>query len=151
MAATTEERRAARLQVVRKLLTRAAHPQTPDAEAESCRNKADDLMVSFAIEEHELRQIDQDEARRTRPVARWYSVSFYWDDTDVFGGNVWVMFQSIADHCRLVLGPQEYRLDENTGQGEWGFQMVGFQADICLLYTSPSPRDGLLSRMPSSA
>ena len=28
-----------------------------------------------------------------------------------------------------------------------------FQAnlDICLLYTSPSPRDGLLSRMPSSA
>ena len=25
------------------------------------------------------------------------------------------------------------------------------EADICLLYTSPSPRDGLLSRMPSSA
>ena len=24
-------------------------------------------------------------------------------------------------------------------------------ADVCLLYTSPSPRDGLLSRMPSSA
>ena len=24
-------------------------------------------------------------------------------------------------------------------------------AGICLLYTSPSPRDGLLSRMPSSA
>ena len=26
-----------------------------------------------------------------------------------------------------------------------------YQASICLLYTSPSPRDGLLSRMPSSA
>ena len=26
-----------------------------------------------------------------------------------------------------------------------------FNAWICLLYTSPSPRDGLLSRMPSSA
>ena len=25
------------------------------------------------------------------------------------------------------------------------------QDDVCLLYTSPSPRDGLLSRMPSSA
>ena len=25
------------------------------------------------------------------------------------------------------------------------------QSDGCLLYTSPSPRDGLLSRMPSSA
>ena len=31
---------------------------------------------------------------------------------------------------------------------------VGVQVDLpesCLLYTSPSPRDGLLSRMPSSA
>ena len=30
-----------------------------------------------------------------------------------------------------------------------GFQVAGF--NVCLLYTSPSPRDGLLSRMPSSA
>ena len=30
----------------------------------------------------------------------------------------------------------------------WNF---GSLAGICLLYTSPSPRDGLLSRMPSSA
>ena len=29
--------------------------------------------------------------------------------------------------------------------------VAGAQANICLLYTSPSPRDGLLSRMPSSA
>ena len=28
---------------------------------------------------------------------------------------------------------------------------VGDEAKTCLLYTSPSPRDGLLSRMPSSA
>ena len=28
---------------------------------------------------------------------------------------------------------------------------VGLLVRICLLYTSPSPRDGLLSRMPSSA
>ena len=27
----------------------------------------------------------------------------------------------------------------------------GVISDFCLLYTSPSPRDGLLSRMPSSA
>ena len=27
----------------------------------------------------------------------------------------------------------------------------GRKAQVCLLYTSPSPRDGLLSRMPSSA
>src|SRR5665647_3830935 len=31
----------------------------------------------------------------------------------------------------------------------WGTRAVG--CPVCLLYTSPSPRDGLLSRMPSSA
>ena len=28
---------------------------------------------------------------------------------------------------------------------------LDYKDDVCLLYTSPSPRDGLLSRMPSSA
>ena len=32
--------------------------------------------------------------------------------------------------------------------GEW---LGNMEAHTCLLYTSPSPRDGLLSRMPSSA
>ena len=34
----------------------------------------------------------------------------------------------------------------------WGWRGMAFaKRKICLLYTSPSPRDGLLSRMPSSA
>ena len=32
-----------------------------------------------------------------------------------------------------------------------GIGLAAIQVNICLLYTSPSPRDGLLSRMPSSA
>ena len=35
-------------------------------------------------------------------------------------------------------------------KGCYVFKVVQ-QAQTCLLYTSPSPRDGLLSRMPSSA
>ena len=31
------------------------------------------------------------------------------------------------------------------------FEYGGIDIQDCLLYTSPSPRDGLLSRMPSSA
>ena len=31
------------------------------------------------------------------------------------------------------------------------YAVLGDQLKYCLLYTSPSPRDGLLSRMPSSA
>ena len=35
--------------------------------------------------------------------------------------------------------------------GEAMSQMGAMRDRFCLLYTSPSPRDGLLSRMPSSA
>ena len=41
-----------------------------------------------------------------------------------------------------------------TAYGRYGFDTLlgnGNRYDACLLYTSPSPRDGLLSRMPSSA
>ena len=32
-----------------------------------------------------------------------------------------------------------------------GDNAIALNREVCLLYTSPSPRDGLLSRMPSSA
>ena len=35
------------------------------------------------------------------------------------------------------------------GTSRWSSKLV--HGGLCLLYTSPSPRDGLLSRMPSSA
>ena len=38
--------------------------------------------------------------------------------------------------------------DSSSG---WDETLRGIQFSSCLLYTSPSPRDGLLSRMPSSA
>ena len=38
-----------------------------------------------------------------------------------------------------------------TSVKRWEFLLPIFFGDTCLLYTSPSPRDGLLSRMPSSA
>ena len=37
------------------------------------------------------------------------------------------------------------------GKKEYELRVGPFTEDTCLLYTSPSPRDGLLSRMPSSA
>ena len=44
---------------------------------------------------------------------------------------------------------QTFRSDPYAGIGrEYAH---GGVAEVCLLYTSPSPRDGLLSRMPSSA
>ena len=40
---------------------------------------------------------------------------------------------------------------EISGKDAYKLYMKYTQPAICLLYTSPSPRDGLLSRMPSSA
>ena len=39
----------------------------------------------------------------------------------------------------------------DTGETAKALRMMMPEAHFCLLYTSPSPRDGLLSRMPSSA
>ena len=44
----------------------------------------------------------------------------------------------LADAVKVTLGPK-------------GRNVVLEKSFGCLLYTSPSPRDGLLSRMPSSA
>ena len=41
--------------------------------------------------------------------------------------------------------------DTITANQETIFKMESKITSSCLLYTSPSPRDGLLSRMPSSA
>ena len=53
----------------------------------------------------------------------------------------------------------EYKLDEDFDKKEFysqfgegsTFPQVTVDAYTCLLYTSPSPRDGQISRMPSSA
>ena len=49
---------------------------------------------------------------------------------------------SIQDHMHFVndLGADSLHIVE-----------IVMEIEHCLLYTSPSPRDGLLSRMPSSA
>ena len=42
--------------------------------------------------------------------------------------------------------------EKNVGRAkDLGAISLDHKESICLLYTSPSPRDGLLSRMPSSA
>ena len=51
--------------------------------------------------------------------------------------------------CNVGLNDLAKRAEEAARQAGGMPQMFG--TITCLLYTSPSPRDGLLSRMPSSA
>ena len=43
------------------------------------------------------------------------------------------------------------KFETTTGGAKVTGNFIGTGDILCLLYTSPSPRDGLLSRMPSSA
>ena len=69
------------------------------------------------------------------------------------GGTV-----NALDTMRALAAKREVR-EAQAGEvifaaGESGASMFGLlegTVRLCLLYTSPSPRDGLLSRMPSSA
>ena len=56
-------------------------------------------------------------------------------------------FQAVFDRASLVAIPEELRATVHTS----AMSPDGRYAYICLLYTSPSPRDATLSRMPSSA
>ena len=54
-------------------------------------------------------------------------------------------------HFKWGKGRQTFRADTPRPTLAFYPNPVGPWYNICLLYTSPSPRDGLLSRMPSSA
>ena len=57
---------------------------------------------------------------------------------------------SEIDGLLNVLLPDTDERDEGENRRDFLLSVID-QAKGCLLYTSPSPRDGLLSRMPSSA
>ena len=50
-----------------------------------------------------------------------------------------------------VVGEAAARQEELLSTGQAKYDEFVSAGKACLLYTSPSPRDGLLSRMPSSA
>ena len=61
---------------------------------------------------------------------------------DAVGAKQFYKHEFQDDYNRVVQGCRTFELVN----GNWKYPY-----HICLLYTSPSPRDGLLSRMPSSA
>ena len=74
-------------------------------------------------------------------------------------------YVTLDDLCRLINEGKNFKIiDKDSGKditNQYLLQIISdlenkegnvFPQDVfCLLYTSPSPRDGLLSRMPSSA
>src|SRR5680860_625009 len=62
---------------------------------------------------------------------------------------VTTLTNSAGNYAFEQVGAGTYNITVSTGDGRGSFRAsITF---TCLLYTSPSPRDGLLSRMPSTA
>ena len=108
-----------------------------------------------------------------------YPNGVYFDGTIGTGGHAALIIQQLSSqglyigidrdeealsHCRqrfsaspvsISLHHRSYHKIKSTLDHHGVQQVNGFLLDLglssCLLYTSPSPRDGLLSRMPSSA
>ena len=57
----------------------------------------------------------------------------------------------VDDLADLVYKQVTVTTPDTNYNGEWILTSFTWRERGCLLYTSPSPRDGLLSRMPSSA
>ena len=58
---------------------------------------------------------------------------------------------SSGDRVRYIPYLQPITIEYSPDTEQLCLICHGTQRMVCLLYTSPSPRDGLLSRMPSSA
>ena len=70
------------------------------------------------------------------------------DQSDNSGSSAEAVYEALQDteHQRRISTP---RIERSAQQ--YIVKRASGKTIICLLYTSPSPRDGLLSRMPSSA
>ena len=117
---------------------------------------------AFSAGKHSIKKGDcfQLTARGVSPVGEWL---FPWLRTagcwSLMGVAGAYEFDPATNQLTTTLtsGGQTSRMSTATvvrsvaGVGPSDYQPVGSGQKICLLYTSPSPRDGLLSRMPSSA
>ena len=69
--------------------------------------------------------------------------------------DVWTILpmlpQSLSSRPFIISSNERVEMELFEGPNESAKICVDGQDDICLLYTSPSPRDSNLSRMPSSA
>ena len=71
-------------------------------------------------------------------------------DGDIFATGISTFSEGIAGDL-LIDDKIVHRGDTNTAIRFADADTITAETGGCLLYTSPSPRDGLLSRMPSSA
>ena len=86
------------------------------------------------------------EASEDQVLAAWSGLGFYRRARNIFATK-----EIIKNNYGNRFPNQFQQIIELPGIGKSTAGAIMSLAYLCLLYTSPSPRDGLLSRMPSSA
>ena len=87
----------------------------------------------------DIRKLPENDLQKVSDEVRKEMISVVSETGGHLGAGLGVVELTVALH---------YVFDTPNDKLIWD---VGHQSYPCLLYTSPSPRDGLLSRMPSSA
>lgn len=116
---------------VRALVAVAEHPDTPEHEAKLAREKADALMLKFAIDEITAEQ-GMPSVQRSKPGTITVSVG---QNNDIIG-YVAAVASSIARHCRCKI--RNYSQFDQESR-EYFSTVYGFESDLAyfeVLYTT---------------
>jgi hypothetical protein len=100
MTTPAEEKKAKMLERVRALLAKADGTNFP-AEADTFRQKADELMTEYAIEQWEVNEAQGAVGARPKPERRDFDVSWY--GTNSRHKELWALMCRVAEHCRCKL------------------------------------------------
>ena len=121
------------------------------------KQRVDDLVSRMSIDEKISQLMDSSPAieRLGVPEYNWWNESLHGvaraGYATVFPQSISIASswdrQLIFDVANVISDEARAKHHEYLRRGQHGM----YQGLTCLLYTSPSPRDGLLSRMPSSA
>src|SRR5680860_901547 len=117
------------------------------------RSSAASDVYKRQLYEHVVNCFKDAEKRKKEIEQQAAAESTQWEGViEIFNDRFFVPFRLIAtNRDRVVLGQE--KLLKLGFEFEEGVERTpverGDLLEICLLYTSPSPRDGLLSRMPS--
>lgn len=126
-----------KMATIQALLDRADHPNTPAPEADSCRAKAEELMVKYRIEEEMLRQTKLASGTAEQPVAREMTVCAL---NNVWRDHYHTLAYWVANHVGVRIMADYKRAVDEDGQEKVMVVMnvVGFESDIRyveMLYT----------------
>ena len=100
----------------------------------------------------------QEQMKKVKGIQKWLdgykTVRLYADELqlafDFYKDEMVTEEEVDADYAKAIKAIEDLELKNMLRQKEDPMDCV-LKINSCLLYTSPSPRDGLLSRMPSSA